>query len=419
MLTNRLPRRTFLRAAGVSVALPMLDAMAPLTARGAEKAASPKRMVMVARPLGMHAPFFFPEQAGKDYEPSRYLKLLEPHRGQFTVFSGMSHRGHSSGHGTMAGLLTGVGPEGMRPGDIRNTISLDQEIASQLPADTRYSSLGFGPDDLSWNRKGIRIPSESRATRMFKQLFIAGTPEEIKRELGRIQNGHSILDGVRDQASSLSKQVGAADRNRLDLLLTSIREAEKRLQQDEDWILKPKPVVSAKPYTNDYNGNELIERSRQWYDLTHLALQTDSTRVITVMLWSHLAAVVDGQEIRHHEASHHGHDAAAIERLATIEGAEVAVFGDFLAKLKATDEAGQSLLDRTQIFYASNLGNASAHTNTNLPILVAGGGLKHVGHVAFDRKNNIPLSNLFVRMLQQMDIEMDKFGSSTGMISEV
>ena len=420
MLPTQLPRRMFLRASGVSIALPLLDAMSPrlLRAGNAKATAAPKRMVVVSRPLGLHAEYFFPERTGPDYEPSRYLKLLDPYRKDFTVISGMSHH-YGGGHGTLAGLLTGVKPEDMRQGNIRNSISLDQEVAARINSPTRYSSLILGAPGLSWNRKGVVIPAEGRATRMFKQLFVTGTPAEIASEVARIENGRSILDGVREQAKSLALRLGNSDRRRIDLLMNSIREAEERLQQDGEWVLKPKPEVDVKPFTDDYYGVKLIERERQWFDLVHLALQTDSTRAITLNLYSHGNVNIKGQEIGHHEASHHGKNEENIERLAVIEEAEIRALGDFLGKLKATDEGGVSLLDQTQVLYASDLGNASAHTTNNLPILLAGGGLRHSGHVAYDRENNMLMSNLLLRMLQQMDVETDQFGSSNGVLSEI
>jgi hypothetical protein len=417
-----LSRRTFLGAAGVSIGLPWLEAMAPRRL-GAAVEAPPKRMLLIGRPLGLHAPFFFPEKPGKDYEVTRYLKPLEEHRLDFTVFSGMSHKGYPGGHHTENALLTGVAPEGVRFGDLRNTVSLDQEVASRVGGGTRlpYLSLGNGGTGaLSWNRKGVKVPLEDKATQVFKQLFIDGTPVEVAREVDRIKNGQSILDGVRAQARSLTGSLGAADRDRLDLLLTSIREAEQRLQQDQAWVLKPKPKVETKPFTDDYwEDRRMFDRERQWFDLVHLALQTDSTRVIALWVWSHGPVDLQGVTIGHHDATHHGQDEAKIRQLALIEEAEMKLFGGLLGKLKATKEGGASLLDQTMVFYGSNIGNGSAHTCDNLPILLAGGGFKHAGHVAYDRKNNMPLSNLFVRMLRQMGLEMDRFGSSTGAISEV
>jgi hypothetical protein len=423
MPNARLNRRTFLRSAGVSIGLPLLDAMLPIGLGADQKAAAmrAKRMLLVGRGLGLHAPYFFPEKAGKDYASSRLLKPLDDYRQDFTVFSGMSNRGYAGGHGTEVALFTGVGPEGMRQNDIRNTISLDQEVASRLGGETRFASLQLGGGDVSWNRKGVKLPSESRATQVFKQLFIDGTPAEIAREVERIKAGQSILDGVRDQARALANNLGPADRERLDLLQTSIREAEQRLQQDQAWVLKAKPKVQVNPPTDDHTTDgKLLERQRQWFDLVHLALQTDSTRVIALWLWSHAERLdIPGVAVTHHDASHHGQDEGKIKQLAIIEESEMKIFAGFLGKMKAATEAGRSLLDQTVILHASNLGNASAHTCDNLPIILAGGGFKHAGHVEFDRKDNKPLSNLFVRMLQQMGIEMDHFGSSTGALSDV
>jgi hypothetical protein len=416
-------RRTFLRAAAVSIALPLLDAMIPIGPAADAKADAlrAKRMLLIGRPLGLHTPLLFPEKAGKDYEPTRYLKPLQAFRDRLTVFSGMSHVGYNAGHGTEPALFTGVAPEGMRQGDLRNTISLDQEVASHMGEETRFASLALGGGDLCWNRRGVRVPSESRATQVFKQLFIDGTPAETAREVERIRNGRSILDGVRDQANALARSLGPADRARVDLMLTSVREAERRLQQDQAWVLKPKPKVAMKPPADDHtNDAQILLREQQWYDVCHLALQTDSTRVIALYLWSHNERpTIEGVTLAHHDASHHGQDDAKIKQLAMIEEAEMRQFANFLAKMHETTESGLSLLDQTAILHASNLGNANAHTSDNLPILLAGGGFKHAGHVAGDRKKNTPLSNLYARMLQQMGIESDRFGSSTTVLSDV
>jgi hypothetical protein len=412
-----LDRRTFLRAAGVSIALPFLDAM---TYGQAAVAPRPRRMVLIGRPLGFHAPYFFPENEGRDYRPSRYTQLLNSHRDHFTVFSGMSHRGYPGGHHIEVALFTGVAPEGVRSGnDIRNTISLDQEVAGRLGGETRFASLVLGGGDLAWNRRGVRIPSQSRATQVFRQLFLRGTPAEEAREMRRIQDGQSILDDVRGQAQTITDNLGTADRQRMDLFLTSVREAEQRLQQDEAWVNRPKPQVRYTTPTDDYLTSRLLERTRQWYDIIHLALQTDSTRIVSLYLWSHERPTIDGITMAHHDASHHGQDDAKIRELAVIEEAELRLLGKFINKLKTSTEGEQTLLERTGVLYASNLGNASAHTCDNLPILLAGGGFRHQGHVVYNRRDNTPVSNLLLRMMQQMGIEARSFGSSSGVLREV
>ena len=151
---------------------------------------------------------------------------------------------------------------------------------------------------------------------------------------------------------------------------------------------------------------------RKWYSLVHLALQTDSSRVIVLSLSEHAGVA----EIQHHDASHHGKDPAKIEQLAKYEESEFQLLSNFLDKLKASDESGSSLLDKTQVLSVSNLGDASAHSSNNLPVLLAGGGHKHQGHIAFNQEKNKPLCNLYVRMLQQLGIETDRFGSSSGVL---
>jgi len=419
MYNQRIDRRVFLRASGVAIGLPFLEAMVPAGAAEAKRAlAQQPRMVLIGQPLGMYAPNFFPQEAGRDYEPSRYLKHLQAHRDQFTVFSGMSHR-YAAGHFAEVGLLTGVAPEFIRDRDIKNGISLDQEVASHIGNQTRFPSLILGGGDVAWNRRGVRIPAESRATQVFRKLFIAGTAEEEARELQRVKDGQSILDDVGSQLSALNRKVSSNDRERLDLFLASVREAEQKLQQDEHWSTSPKPRVDVPAPTVDFGGPQLVERSRQWYEIVHLALQTDSTRVVSLWLSTQERPDIAGVNLGHHDASHHGQDPAKLEQLALIEEAEIKVLGEFMDKMKATTEGDHTLLDRTAIFYASNLGNSSSHDNNNLPILLAGGGFRHKGHLAFDPKNNTLLSNLFVRMLHHMGIEAKSFGASTGVVSEV
>jgi hypothetical protein len=330
----------------------------------------------------------------------------------------MSHR-YAAGHFAEVGLFTGVAPEFIRENDIKNGISLDQEAAAHLGQKTRFPSLILGGGNAAWNRRGVRIPAESRATQVFRKLFLAGTPEEEARELQRVRDGQSILDDVGGQINALSRKVGRADRERLELFLSSVREAEQSLQQDELWRTTPKPQVDFAAPTSDYGGAELVERSRQWYSLVHLALQTDSTRVVSLWLSTQERPEIPGVTLGHHDASHHGQDPAKLDQLALIEEAEMKVLAEFLDKLDQTKEGGRSLLDRAAVLYASNLGNSSSHDNNNLPILLAGGRFQHQGHIAYNTKDNTLLSNLYVRMLHHMEIETDAFGASNGVISEV
>ena len=420
-----LSRRTFLRAGAVGIALPMLNAMLPRGLRAAERAAAlqPRRLVLVARNLGLHAPFLFPEKTGLDYEATRYLKLLEEHRGSFTLFSGMSHLGYNSHH-CEKGLFTGVEWDRIKnpSGDVRNSISLDQFAAGHIGNDTRFANLvlGISEGQLSWTERGVPVPAEKDPANAFRQLFIDGSPEEVAREVRRLRHGKSILDDVGEQAKSLSRDLGSDDRDRIDLMFSSIRDAEQSLQRANAWAARPKPKVDYQLPKTIPTQNEVNERESLWYDIVRLALQTDSTRVVQLTLTEVGHAKLDGfTAASHHDVSHHGKDPTKIDQLALIEEAEITQFGRFLTLLKQTRESDASLFDRTVVISASNLGNASAHTGDNLPIFLAGGGFKHQGHVGFDRKNNKPLSNLYVRALHQIGIEAERFGASAGVVSDV
>ncbi len=212
--------------------------------------------------------------------------------------------------------------------------------------------------------------------------------------------------------------LGVADREKLDEYFTSVRELEQRLAINEEWAKRPKPKVDAKPPQNIANPADLVGKARLMFDLTHLALQTDSTRLVTLMLLgTSLVPPVPGVSLGHHDLSHHGQDSSKIDQLKKVELEKLATFRDFLGRLKGTKEDGETLLDRTTIFFSSNLGNAATHATKNLPVLLAGGGFKHGQHLAFDPAQPPPLSNLYVSMLQRLGIEADKFGSSTGTLT--
>jgi hypothetical protein len=378
--------------------------------------------VLIHRPLGTYHPFLVPEKSGLDYAPTRYLKPLQAHRKNLTLISGISHKGYPNSHHTESAMFTGVSPEGLaRADDIHNTISMDQLTSEKIGHLTRVPSLTLNTANcasLSWNRKGVPVPWERSKANLFKKLFIDGTPDEIAREIKRLEHGRSILDGMRNQLKSLGASLGSADRERLELLASSIREAEKMLLQDEAWVSKPKPRVEATVRQFE-QSQHWIESQQQWYGLIHLALQTDSTRVVVLGLGEQGQQNIPDLSIGHHDASHHGKDPAKIEQFARYEEKEYQTFAGFLDKLSATTEAGKPLLDSTQVLMASSLGDASAHSSDNLPVFLAGGGFKHKGHLAFDQKNNYQLSNLYVRMLQKMGVETEKFGASTGILGDL
>jgi len=405
-------RRRFLKAAAGSLALPWLEAFAapgPAPVR--------RRMVCLCAPLGLHPAFFFPEKPGKDYAPSPYLEVLQDFREDFTVVSGLWHAGASSGfaHQASASFLTGA-PGAGRPG-FRNQISLDQLAAEHIGSETRFPTLALSGEGegLSWTRTGAPVPASTSPSRVFARLFLAETPQEARAQGRRLADGRSILDDVADEAKRLRSGLGADDQDKMDEYATSIRDLEKRLAQDELWFKKPKPKVDAAPPQDVANAADLLGRTKLLFDLTHLALQTDSTRLVTIMLGgSTNAPPIPGVTLGHHDLSHHGKEPTKLDQLKIVETETMKTLRDLLAKLKGTKEDGATLLDRTTVFLGSNLGDGSSHAVKNLPVLVAGGGFKHGEHLAFDPQNPPPLCNLFVSMLQRLGLPIDKFGSSTG-----
>ncbi|MFO0442288.1 MAG: DUF1552 domain-containing protein [bacterium] len=413
MKTNR---RTFLRTAGISLALPALDLFAAGTA------AQPKRrMVCICAPLGLHPDNFIPKQPGKDYALSDYLEIVKNFRDDMTVISGLQHAGMGSSfaHQASASFLTGV-PGAGRPG-FRNAISLDQLAAEHLGTQTRFPSLalsGEGAGGLSWTRTGALIPADNSPSKVFARLFLEGSAGDVQEQLRKLEDGRSILDDVSAQAKSLRSGLGSEDRDKLDEYLTSVRELEQRMVNDESWAKKPKPTVSVEPPKDIANPADLIGRTNLLFDLAHLALQTDSTRLITIMLaGSSFAPPIQGVSLGHHDLSHHGKDPGKLAQLKIVEMEVMKTVAALLSKLKQSKEDDSTLLDRTTVFLGSNLGDASSHSTKNLPVLLAGGGFRHGQHLAFDPDNPPPLCNLYVSMLQRLGIETDRFSTATGTLS--
>jgi hypothetical protein len=402
-------RRDFLFAAGACLALPAL-------AKAAEKA-PPKRLLAIHVPLGMMPAFFFPK-AGETTSP--YLDLLAKHRNQFTTFAGLSHPGVDGNHHAGQCFLSGA-PHPGQP-TFRNSLSLDQLAAEKIGEDTRFSSLAVAvrqgehyADSVAVSRSGVILPSEASAERLYRKLFVAGTPEEKAATMRRIQAGGSVLDLILDKAKRLEKSSDPQDRARLDQYFQSVRELEVRLERSIAWENRPKPKVDYPMPKDIADANEVVGRSRLMFDLVRLALQTDSTRVVTLSL-STFSVVphVPGVKNETHGLTHHGNEPDKIAELRKIEEAQLAIFGEMLTAFRDTRETGGNLLDRTQVLYGSCLGNANSHSNQNLPLILAGGGFRHGQHLSFDTVNNTPLANLYVSMLQNLGVEADKFATSTG-----
>jgi len=425
---KRVDRRSFLRAAGIGLSLPLLEAMVPTRSFGATPASSdapdakPVRMLAVCNNLGLVPDFFFPTTSGRDYEPSLYLKHLQGHRNDFTVFSGVWHPDVDGGHPADNCFLTAAPHPGS--GGFRNTISLDQFMAERIGHLTRFPSLTLGVNvsrgqrSLSWTGSGVLIPCEEKASDVFRRMFLQGTPSETTAQVRKLELGESILDAVAGQARQLQGKLGNRDRDRLDQYFTSVRTLEQRLKMSRDWEHRPKPTVRASIPLDPASPEAYMEKVALMYDMARLAFETDSTRSIALLLDSvnSPAIEVDGSKVSdgYHNLSHHGKSEKKLTQLKEIDQWHMKLLAKLFSDLKDVREGGETLLDRTMILYGSNLGNANTHVTTNLPILFAGGGFKHGQHLAFDTARNYPLPNLFVSMLQRMGLEVDRFASSTG-----
>lgn len=399
-----LSRRTFLRGAGVAVALPLLDAMRPAFATG--KAEVPRRMIAVETNMGILPQFFFPEKAGRDYALSPYLKRLEKFREQLTVFSGVSHPGVTGAHAAEKCFLTGT-PHPER-GGFRNGVSLDQFAAERIGDRTRHPVLVLGVGNegqtLSYTRSGAPIPIERSPRKLYERLFVQGKASEVEARRADLRQGRSTLDFVRDQAKRLNGSLSPADRQRLDQYLTSVRELEQRLASAEEWERKPKPKVTAAAPVDVTDHREFARQTGVMFDVIRLALETDSSRLFTLF--------IDATVI--HNITHHGNRPEVLTELRTKEESQFDTLAGLLKGLTEAKEDGDTLLDRTMVLYGTCMGSANSHANTNLPVLLAGGGFKHGQHLAFDKDNNYPLTNLYVSMLQRLGIETREFSTGKG-----
>lgn len=403
---EKVSRRTFLRSAGVLVSLPLLDAMRPRQGAGSD-VQIPRRMVAIETNMGILPQFFFPSQAGYNYDSTPYLDRLAKHRQNLTVFSGVSHPGVTGAHSAEKCFLTGT-PHPER-GGFRNWVSLDQYASELIGNHTRYPSLVLamsseGGQTLSFTRSGAPISAERSPKRLFQKLFVQGNAEEVAASVEALRQGRSLLDFVSEQSRRLNRSLSKSDQMKVDQYFTSVRDLERRLESSQAWEHKPKPNVNAPPPEDIDDAREFVKKTRLMFDVIKLALETDSTRLVSLF--------IDTTVI--HNITHHGNRPEVIADLRAKEEAQFDALNSFLSSLSETQEAGQTLLDRTMVLYGTCMGSANSHSNVNLPVLLAGGGFKHGQHLAFDQQNNYPLTNLFVSMLQRLGIEVDEFSTGRG-----
>ena len=417
MNESNIQRRTFLRGAGVSIALPFMESLLPRSSWAVEKASRLHRLAVVSVPFGMVLDEFHPAKAGPGYELTSTLQPLSRLKSDFTVFSNLDH-GVRGGHGANHTLLSGI-KSTERAAFPDGNLTVDQRAAELVGHRTRFPSLVFWQDGMSYTRTGVRVPSLDKPSKAFRLLFVDSTEKQRKFERDALVSSGSILDAVRTDAKSLKTRLGSEDQAKLEEYFNSIRETEKKLELAGDWVDRPKPKPQdpslkqvASGARDEKIGSTLVDT---WLDLMYLALQTNSSHVVSLAVgncnWG-----LDGVNDSYHALSHHGQREDKLTQLEVVEKFLMERLAHFIGRLKDTKQAdGTSLLSTTQVLFGSGLGSGSRHTNENLPIILAGGGFKHGQHVDGQRKQ--PLCNLYLSMLQNMGAEQDAFNRSQGTLT--
>lgn len=409
-------RRGFLRGAGVAIALPVMESLAP-PAAAAGRGRATKRMVVLSNNYGAYHKAFFPTGAGSDFDLPPTLAALGRHRGDFSVFSNLDH-GLSGGHACVPTLLNGIMPY-MASSFPEGNISLDQKAAESVGAATRYPSMALQVNDanlISFTRTGVQVPAlDLRAT--YRALFLEEGAAEKAGSRERLQRHGSILDVVLDQARAVDRGLGARDREKFAEYLDSVRSLEKKIVQREPWLDRPKPETGL-PEPSPGQGTE--KDLKAMVELVALAIETDSTRCIT--LTSGFRSGDFGLGGGYHGFSHHGEREMETAALTKIEGYQIAMMAHLIDLLKAKPDPlnGGSLFDHTMVLYGCGMATGT-HSTKNLPLLLAGGGFKLGDHKVYpaEAARRLPAANLLLSMAQNFGLEIDRFGPSTGTLRDL
>lgn len=424
MATQLHRRRLLLQSIAGSLALPALPSLAESqigtraavqTAHGAGQGA--RRFVAIGNLLGFQRNQFFPETPGPEFEDTTLLNPLAANREHMTIYRGLDHGirgGHFAVHTFLSGVLhheSKLRPEG--------NVTIDQYIADEVGAQTRFASLTVGSEggihggcQLSWTKSGVRVPPITGPAELFEKLFVTESQEKLAQKVKANALHASILDTVNEEARSLSQRVNHEDKHKLDEYLTSIHDVEKRLDARRRWADQPKPAA---PFEQPANTNT-VEDLPLLYELIALALQTDSTRVATLEIGGCFLPQHLGIDKSYHGLSHHGNEKQAIADLITLETYQMEQFGKFLTRLAGIPDGDQTLLDSTAVLFGSGMGDANSHKNSDLPIILAGGGYGtgRFKQVPTEGLNKVPLCNLFVDIAQRMGVHAPSFGTATG-----
>ncbi|MFN3193002.1 MAG: DUF1552 domain-containing protein [Aureliella sp.] len=419
MKTGKRNRRFLLKSAGLTLTLPVLQSAPAAFASGRPSTDGPpeaegkaKRLICVGSNLGLYRKALYPDRTGMNYEATPLLKPLDQHRSDFTIFSGFDHRA-ANGHRNWDNYLCG-----QRIGDV----TLDQIAAETIGASTRFESLqlcagGIPKQRMVFTREGVPLPLTNRPSVVYKKLF--ATDKDRARSEYLLKSGRSSLDIVREDAKQLERSVSHDDKQKLSEYFTSLRDLEQRMTRQLDHLADDNVEVDYElPAYDPVAPTLMLECEQIMFDLMALALQTDSTRVATLFI-AGLGQVftLDGQTLRagYHALSHHGNDPDLIRDLVRVETEHMRCLSRFLSQLKEkTDSKGRPLLDTTIVMFGTGMGDASRHSNRDLPTLVAGGGLRHGQHIATNPKdaNGLQLGDVFVSILKQLGSPVASFSGT-------
>ena len=426
-----LPRRTFLRGVGISLGLPLLDAMIPAMAAESKTAAAPvRRLGFIMYPLGVDQARWRPKGEGANYEYSEALAPLAPHRNKFVVFSGLSSdpdRRKAGFHDrALASFLTGVEPA---VGKVHVGISVDQLAAQTLGKDTPFASLELSTETNTAGAAHVGpvfktattpLPFEYNPRRVFERLFGEGGRIDPAATAARDAADRSSLDAVTERINELKQRLGASDRRKLEEYVDSIRDVERRIQV----AMRKKPVELPAMARPAGAPDSWPEHVKLMFDLQTLAVQADLTRVWTFM-YAREATSINYPHLDismgHHEISHHNFEKDKLDALAKINVDQSRLFAYFLSKLDSIKDGNSTLLDHSLLLYGSNLSVPTSHSQRDLPIIVAGGAAGRVagGRYVALKGDETPLTNLYLTMLDKVGVPTEKLGDSTGRLNRL
>ena len=413
-------RRRFIRGVSASLALPMLESLAPRVASAKpETDAHLKRLVCIGTYLGFHQPDFFPAQTGRRYDCSPVLEPIKPYRGEFTIYSGLDHRGRNGHHGWKAWMT----------GSAAGSVSMDQLVAAKVGELTRFDSLqltcGNPPDEarLSFTKEGVALPMIGRPSVLYRTLF--RSVDDSARIDYLLASNRSVLDGAIEEARALERGVSAGDRAKLGEYFASVRDVERKLEKQRKWLDRPVPKVERSlPEFDPVAPDLALECESIMYDLMALALETDTARVLTFLIpgWSQVFTI-GGRKLSagYHGLSHHGNDPVRIADYNLVGIEHVKRLGLFLDRLRnAKGIDGRPLLDSTAVIFGSGMGNANTHDNSNLPTVLVGGGFRHGWHRRIERNAPSPrlLGDLYLTVMQRFGIDIDEFAGARHNLNE-